>query len=193
MRPFRRRTYTPPRGQQRSAKRGAGKLGHLRGHGEGGPSGVKDLAGNALAADVRWTFAVDATLPAVTTTAPVAGATGVAPTSVTVTFNKAMTATTIDTTSVTLTDPGAALSFSDRRLQRQHVDGDMTPAALANSGSYGQSRAGRAASRIWPATRWPPKSDRTFAVDATPPTVTGRRRRPGDRRRGDGAGDGDVQ
>ena len=62
----------------------------------GGVSGVKDLAGNALAADHTWTFstgqAPDTNPPTVTATNPINGATGVSvQTSVTAIFSEAVT------------------------------------------------------------------------------------------------------
>ena len=66
---------------------------------KGGTSGVKDLAGNALANDYSWTFttvAVDITPPAVTSVSPVNGATGVTTgTNVTANFNEAINGATV--------------------------------------------------------------------------------------------------
>ena len=80
---------------------------------KGGASGVKDLAGNALAADATWTFttaAADTTAPTVTNRTPASGATGVAPTAtVTATFSEAMSAATITPTTFELRDAANAL------------------------------------------------------------------------------------
>ena len=70
---------------------------------KGGASGVKDLAGNALAADVSWSFTTagggDTTPPTITSRSPAVGATGVAvDANVTATFSEGMTASTITTT-----------------------------------------------------------------------------------------------
>ncbi|MCO4265339.1 Ig-like domain-containing protein, partial [Pseudarthrobacter sp. MDT3-26] len=67
-----------------------------------GSSGVKDVAGNALATDKTWTFTTaaaggsDTTAPTVTVTSPADGATGVAvAANVTGSFSEAMDASTI--------------------------------------------------------------------------------------------------
>jgi chitodextrinase len=74
---------------------------------KGGPSGVKDSAGNALAADVGWSFttgtAADTTPPTVTSTTPADGAAGVAVTTApTAVFSEAMDAATITTATFAL-------------------------------------------------------------------------------------------
>jgi hypothetical protein len=76
---------------------------------KGGTSGVKDTAGNALAADRTWTFTTaaaapsDTTPPTVSSVSPADGATGVAASSnVTGTFSEAMDASTVTGTNVTL-------------------------------------------------------------------------------------------
>src|SRR5947209_12311002 len=59
-----------------------------------GPSGVKDLAGNALASDFIWSFTTlpDTIPPTVTSVTPASGATGIAlTTAVTATFSDPMT------------------------------------------------------------------------------------------------------
>ena len=59
---------------------------------------VKDVAGNALAANRTWSFTIDATPPTVTAITPANGATGLATTTtVTATFSEVMNATTINT------------------------------------------------------------------------------------------------
>jgi hypothetical protein len=63
---------------------------------------VKDVAGNALTADVTWTFTIVAP-PTVTSFTPAAGANEVnAGTNVTVTFSEAMDATTVNVSTVEL-------------------------------------------------------------------------------------------
>ena len=71
----------------------------------GGANGVKDLAGNALAATATWSFTTaDTSAPTITARSPASGATGVsASTAVTVTFSEAMNASTISGTTFTLT------------------------------------------------------------------------------------------
>jgi len=71
----------------------------------GGASGVKDVAGNALASTSTSTFTTiaDTTPPTITNTSPTNGATNVAVTSVvTVTFSEDMDGTTINGTTFTL-------------------------------------------------------------------------------------------
>jgi len=73
---------------------------------------VKDTAGNALAANVTWSFTIapDVTPPTVTSTSPASGATGVSRTAnITATFSEAMDATTISTSTVELRNPVNAL------------------------------------------------------------------------------------
>jgi hypothetical protein len=76
---------------------------------QGGASGVTDVSGNALAADVSWSFTTvapaDATPPTVTGQTPADGAEAIrTATVVTVTFSEAMDAATINTNSVELRD-----------------------------------------------------------------------------------------
>ncbi len=78
----------------------------------GGGTGVKDAAGNPLAADSPWSFTTggDATPPTISARSPAVGATGVSRTAnVTVTFNEAMTALTISATTFELRDAANAL------------------------------------------------------------------------------------
>jgi hypothetical protein len=69
-------------------------------------TGVKDLAGNTMAANYIWDFATgtpDTTLPTVISVTPVNGASGVADdTTVTATFSEAMDPSTINTSTFTL-------------------------------------------------------------------------------------------
>jgi hypothetical protein len=71
---------------------------------KGESAGVKDLVGNPLAADKVWSFTTlpppptDTTAPRVTSTSPVANATGVAPSAnVIATFSEKMMASSINT------------------------------------------------------------------------------------------------
>ena len=80
---------------------------------KGGTGGIKDVAGNLLAADVTWTFTTaagtppDTTPPNVSGTTPANGATGqsvsVAPTA---TFSEALDASSVTTSTVTLVKQG---------------------------------------------------------------------------------------
>ena len=77
-----------------------------------GANGVKDFSGNAMAADVVWSFTAvaDTTPPTVTSVVPASGATGVATTtSVNAVFSEAVNATTVNTTTVQLLGPGNSL------------------------------------------------------------------------------------
>ncbi len=78
----------------------------------GGAAGVKDVAGNALAATATWTFTTvtDSTAPTISARSPASGATGVSATAnVVVTFNEDMDSTTINTNTVELRNPGGTL------------------------------------------------------------------------------------
>ena len=74
-------------------------------------TGATDLAGNALASSYAWTFTTgatsDLTAPTVSSTVPATGATSVARSqSITATFSESMLASTITTSTFTLTGPG---------------------------------------------------------------------------------------
>ena len=76
-------------------------------------TGATDTDGLALASNFIWMFTAtsDALAPAVTSTMPAAGATNVAiAVSPTATFSKAMNATTLNTTTFTLTQAGAPIT-----------------------------------------------------------------------------------
>jgi hypothetical protein len=71
---------------------------------------VKDLAGNALAADRVWSFSVETTAPTVSSTSPANGATGVSRTAnITVTFNEAVDPATVSGSTFELRDAAGAL------------------------------------------------------------------------------------
>src|SRR5207237_10439060 len=71
-------------------------------------TGVKDLAGNAMAANYVWTFTTivpDTTPPTVASTSPANGATGVAINSpITATFSEAIQSSTVSSTTFTVKD-----------------------------------------------------------------------------------------
>jgi hypothetical protein len=73
---------------------------------------AQDLAGNGLAADHVWSFTTaDTTPPTVLSTLPASGATGVALDGlVTVTFSEPMLASSIDATSLRLSEGGSAIT-----------------------------------------------------------------------------------
>jgi hypothetical protein len=71
---------------------------------------VKDVAGNAMAANQVWTFTVLNTPPTVASTSPASNATGVSRTAnITATFSEAMTASTISTSTFELRTSAGAL------------------------------------------------------------------------------------
>ncbi|MBF0408091.1 MAG: Ig-like domain-containing protein [Candidatus Riflebacteria bacterium] len=77
-------------------------------------TGVKDLAGNALAANYTWSFstgvAPDTTLPTVTSTDPVNAETNVAVNKkIAVTFSEGMDSATINSSTFTVAGPGGTL------------------------------------------------------------------------------------
>ena len=95
----------------------------------GGTSGVKDLAGNALAANVTASFttaapAADTTPPTVTAFSPTNGATNVAiSVRPTVTFSEAMNASTITTSTVFLRNSSGVSRGRHGCVQRRHEHG----------------------------------------------------------------------
>jgi hypothetical protein len=142
---------------------------------------VKDLAGNALAANFAWSFttsaSTDTTPPTVTATSPASGATGVSATAnVTATFSEAMNATSINTTTFVLRDAAnnvvsAAVSYNaTSRIATLNpaptLVGGATYTATVLGGPSGVSDAAGntlVADKVW-----------SFAIlaDATAPTVT---------------------
>ena len=102
---------------------------------------VKDVASNALAASLSWSFttvAVDTTPPAVTATSPTVGATGVSTTSaVTATFSEAIDPATIGTGTFELRAGGAGGSLIAATVSYNAGVATLIPsAALATSTTY---------------------------------------------------------
>lgn len=84
----------------------------VRVHGGATDPRVKDVAGNAMANDVTWSFTTlaDTTAPTVSSISPASGATGVARgTNVLATFSEAMDPATINTNTFELRGPGGVL------------------------------------------------------------------------------------
>ena len=138
-------------------------------------TGVKDLAGNALAANVTWTFttraAPDTTPPTITATSPANAATAVDPaTVITATFSEAMTASTI--TASTFTVGGVTGAVTCDALNRRATFTPSAPLAFqttynatVTTGAKDLAGNGLAANVTWSFTTRPPP-------DTTPPTVT---------------------
>ena len=105
----------------------------------GGASGVKDLAGNALASNYSWSFttaAVDNTPPAVTSVSPLNGATGVnAGANIIANFSEAVNASTVTTTTFQLRDAGNNLIPASVSTSSGQITLDPT-STLAGSAVY---------------------------------------------------------
>ena len=138
-------------------------------------TGVKDLAGNALAAAYTWAFTTrDDTGPTVIATAPSNGATGISPnTSVNITFSEAMDASTVTATNITMrvTSSGTAVTGTVTYNTTTHVATFTPSAALAQNASYTVTVSGNvkdAAGNLMGAN-----VEFAFSTgDITPPTVT---------------------
>ena len=106
-----------------------------------GASGVKDIAGNALAIDYNWSFTTvvaDITPPTVTSVTPVNGATGVlVSTTITAIFNEAMNAATISGSTIELRNASNVLIASTVSYNVTTRTATLTPSiVLANSTVY---------------------------------------------------------
>ena len=104
-----------------------------------GASGIKDLAGNALANNYVWSFttaAVDKTAPTVTSVSPLNAATGVVVgTTVTANFSEAINASTVTTSTFQLRDPANTLIAATVSLSGNQII--LTPSlALVGSTVY---------------------------------------------------------
>ena len=146
----------------------------------GGASGVKDLAGNALASNFTWSFttaSVDNTPPTVTSVSPVNGATGVSiNTTVTANFSESINGSTVTGTTFQLRNAGNNLVAATVSTSGSQIT--LTPsAALSNSVVYTVTITGGASgvkdlagnalanNYSWSFTT-------SAAVDNTPPTVS---------------------
>jgi methionine-rich copper-binding protein CopC len=103
-------------------------------------SGAQDLAGDTMIGPTTWSFttAANPNVPAVTAETPVSGASGVATnSSVTATFNEAVQASTITTTSFVLKSPTGAAVPATVGYNSTTNTATLTPSArLANSTTY---------------------------------------------------------
>ena len=106
----------------------------------GGSSGVRDLAGNALAGNIVWSFTTvaDTTPPTVTSVTPANGATGVSKsTTITATFSEAISDAALTTSTFVLRDPANAVVPATVSYNAATRVGTLTPsAALSASKTY---------------------------------------------------------
>jgi Bacterial Ig-like domain/Chitobiase/beta-hexosaminidase C-terminal domain/Bacterial Ig domain len=107
----------------------------------GGTSGVKDIAGNAVASNFVWSFTTavaDTTPPTVTSVTPANNATGVsAGTVVTATFSEAINAATLTSATFVLRDPANAVVPATVSYNAATRVGTLVPsAALGASKLY---------------------------------------------------------
>ncbi|MDP4263600.1 MAG: DUF4082 domain-containing protein [Bacteroidota bacterium] len=107
----------------------------------GGASGVKDLAGNALASNFSWSFTTavaDIIPPTVSSVSPANGATGISiGTTVSGIFSEAMTASTISSSTIQLRDASNTLVTATVTYNAGTLTATLTPsAALAYSTTY---------------------------------------------------------
>jgi hypothetical protein len=143
---------------------------------------VKDLAGNALAANQTWSFttvAVDITPPTVTAISPASGATGVSATAnVTATFSEAMDATTISTSTFELRDAANALVSSVVSYSATNRIATLNPTPTLGSGATYTAtvKGGTTDPRAKDVAGNPLAANVTWSftivVDTTAPTVT---------------------
>ena len=143
-----------------------------------GANGIKDLAGNALAADYSWSFTTtppDTTPPTVTAVTPVSGATNVSlGTSVSATFSEAILPASVTGTSFVLLDGGgnavAATVSASGSTATLRPSASLQPTTVYTatllSGANGiKDTSGNALASDF---TW---SFTTAAPDLTPPTV----------------------
>ncbi|MEP7375510.1 MAG: Ig-like domain-containing protein [Chitinophagaceae bacterium] len=146
---------------------------------KGGSSGVKDLAGNALAGDYSWSFttvAVDNIPPTITSVLPVTGTTGISTgTTVTANFSEAINPSTVTGNTFQLRDAGSSLVSATLNASGSQIT--LTPSAiLAGSTVYNATITGGstgvkdlAGNALVNNYSW---SFTTAAVDITAPTIT---------------------
>jgi hypothetical protein len=103
-------------------------------------TGVKDVAGNAMASNYTWSFTTirDTTPPTVTSVSPPSGAAGVsAGTRVNVTFSKAMSPTTITSSTFSLRSSSGATVSATVNYSSSTNTATLVPSnSLANSTTY---------------------------------------------------------
>ena len=106
----------------------------------GGSAGIKDPAGNALAADYVWSFtteAPDVTAPMVLSTSPAGGAVGLARTAtVSATFSEALNVATVSGATFELRDSANALVAATVAYVSSTHSATLTPGGLLPVGAY---------------------------------------------------------
>jgi hypothetical protein len=139
-------------------------------------TGVTDQAGNPLAAPVSWSFTTlqpDDVPPAITTTSPTDGATGVAVGSpVTATFSEAMAAASLTTSSFTLSGPSGAVPASVSYSSATTTATLAPTAALAAGATYTATVTTTATDLSGNPLTAPVSWSFTTASDTVAPTVT---------------------
>lgn len=105
----------------------------------GGSAGIKDAAGNALAADYSWGFTTagtDTTPPGVSGVTPAGGATGVSvSTTVTATFNEAMQSASVSSSTVTVRNASNQLVAASVSYNTSTRVVTLTPTAPLSAGA----------------------------------------------------------
>ncbi len=145
----------------------------------GGATGsrVMDLAGNALATDASWSYTTvpDTTAPTVSAISPADGATGISTTAnVTATFNEVMDESTINASTVTLTDASGSVVPADLTYTASNRRVTLNPIPNLVGGAIYTARVRGGVDGVKDAAQNPLAVDRvwTFTIEATPPTVT---------------------
>jgi hypothetical protein len=140
---------------------------------------VKDVAGNALAADSTWSFTTggDGTAPTITTRSPASGATGVSRTAnVTVTFSEAMNSSTINSGTFELRNPAGTLITASVSYNATSRVATLNPSPTLAALTVYTARVRGGASGVQDAAGNPLAADATWSfttvADTTAPTVS---------------------
>jgi hypothetical protein len=140
---------------------------------------VKDVAGNALAADDSWSFTTggDGTPPTITTRSPSSGATGVSrTTNVTVTFSEAMNAATINSSTFELRNAAGTLITASVSYNSTSRVATLNPSPTLAALTVYTARVRGGASGVQDAAGNPLAADASWSfttvADTTAPTVS---------------------